>query len=92
MTAVLGASPLAGACPVGPILLAYLFRVAPDAAVRHLDDVSFAPYQWSEPCSKDGVLGAAGCDDPHAVSPPASTSGSSDSSARVTTTMPALVR
>ena len=60
VTAVLGASPLAGACPVGPILLAYLFRVAPDAAVRHLDDVSFAPYQWSEPCSKDGVLGAAG--------------------------------
>lgn len=60
VTAVLSASPLASTCPVGPILLAYLYRVAPDAAVRHLDDVSFAPYQWSEPCSKDGVLGAVG--------------------------------
>ncbi|MFN7978692.1 MAG: hypothetical protein U0P30_11175 [Vicinamibacterales bacterium] len=60
VNAVLAASPLAGTCPVGPILLAYLFRVAPDAAVRHLDDVSFAPYEWGEPCSTDGVLGATG--------------------------------
>ena len=37
VAAVLAASPLAAACPAGPRLLAYLFRVAPEEAERLLD-------------------------------------------------------
>lgn len=57
---VLSTAPLAATCPSGPLLLAYLFRVAPDVAERHIDAVRFAPYGSTDSCDRSGVLRAAG--------------------------------
>lgn len=58
--AVLASSPVAATCPVGPLLLAYLFRVDADLAARHVDDVRYTLYERRDPCDRRGVLRAVG--------------------------------